>query len=90
MYLNQFHKEATERKIKGIAESKQSPMNSADTASHMKHNLELLTQKIAKDKFKYIPAQNFKESWTDKKLYKKYDSSEEEINFIESMIKPME
>jgi ribosomal protein L11 len=41
MYLNQFHKEATERKIKKIAKSKQSPMNSADAASYMKHNLEV-------------------------------------------------
>ena len=34
--------------------------------------------------------QNFTESWDDKKLYKKYGLSEDEIAFIESTIKPME
>lgn len=37
-YLNQFHREASERKIKKIAESKKSPMNSADAARYMKQN----------------------------------------------------
>ena len=34
--------------------------------------------------------QDFNESWTDEKLYKKYNLTQEEIDFIESMIKPME
>ena len=34
--------------------------------------------------------QNFSESWTDEELYAKYSLNEEEIAFIESMIKPME
>ncbi len=40
MYLNQFHKEAVERKMKKIAESKKSPMNSTDAAAYMKRNFE--------------------------------------------------
>jgi len=40
-FLNQFHKEATERKMRKIAESQQSPMSSADFANYMKRNLEL-------------------------------------------------
>lgn len=40
--------------------------------------------------YKYVPMQDFSESWTDAKLYKKYGLTKEEINFIESMIKPME
>ncbi len=40
-FLNQFHKEATERKMRKIAESKQSPMNSNDPANYMKRNLEM-------------------------------------------------
>ena len=40
-YLNQFHKEATERKMRKIAESQKSPMSSKDFAEYMKHNLEL-------------------------------------------------
>ena len=40
-YLNQFHKEATERKIRKIAESSRSPMNSEDAANYMKQNFEI-------------------------------------------------
>ena len=40
-FFNQFHKEVTERKMRKIAESKQSPMNSNDAANYMKRNLEL-------------------------------------------------
>ena len=40
-YLNQFHYEVTERKMRKIAESKQSPMNSVDAANYMKHNVEI-------------------------------------------------
>jgi hypothetical protein len=40
-YLNQFHTEATERKMRKIAASQQSPMNSNDFAQYMKRNVEL-------------------------------------------------
>ena len=40
-YLNQFHKEAVERKLRKIAESMKSPMNSIDAANYMKRNFEL-------------------------------------------------
>jgi site-specific DNA-methyltransferase (adenine-specific) len=49
----------------------------------------LLTQNIAKDKFCFVPMQNFDEEWTDEKLYKKYGLESEEIAFIESMVRPM-
>lgn len=39
-YLNQFHKQASERKMRKIAESKLSPMNSVDAANYMKRNVE--------------------------------------------------
>lgn len=39
--------------------------------------------------YSFVPLQDFNEEWTDEKLYKKYGLSEEEIAFIESMIKPM-
>jgi site-specific DNA-methyltransferase (adenine-specific) len=48
------------------------------------------SQDITKDRFYFVPIQNFAESWTDEKLYKKYDLTSEEITFIESMIRPME
>lgn len=59
----------------------------------------LLTQNIVRDKFRFVPLQDFtKESdidWSksveeiDAQLYAKYHLSDEEIAFIESMIKPM-
>lgn len=45
---------------------------------------------ITKDKFRFVPMQDFSKPWTDEELYKKYDLTNEEIGFIESMIKPME
>ena len=33
--------------------------------------------------------QDFSKPWTDKKLYVKYGLTDEEIAFIESMIRPM-
>ena len=45
---------------------------------------------ISKESFSMIPLQNFNEPWTDEKLYKKYGLAQEEIDFIESMIRPME
>ena len=34
--------------------------------------------------------QDFSHPWTDEMLYKKYSLTEDEIAFIESMIRPME
>lgn len=45
---------------------------------------------LSKEKFLFLPQQDFTCSWTDKKLYKKYSLTEEEIAFIESMVRPME
>lgn len=45
---------------------------------------------ISQESFSLIPLQDFTQSWTDEKLYKKYGLNKEEIDFIETMIKPME
>lgn len=37
-----------------------------------------------------VPMQDFSKPWTDEELYKKYNLTDEEIAFIESMIKPMD
>jgi len=50
----------------------------------------LLTQNITKSKFVFVPMQDFSKPWTDEELYKKYGLTNEEIAFIESMIRPME
>ena len=40
--------------------------------------------------YKCVPQQDFTKPWTDEELYKKYNLTSEEIEFIESMIKPMD
>ena len=48
------------------------------------------SQHALKKVYSLVPMQDFSKPWTDEELYKKYNLSEEEIKFIESMIKPME
>ena len=60
----------------------------------------LITQNIVRDKFKFVPIQNYKTNsdidWNqsipdiDRQLYTKYNLSDDEIAFIEKMIKPMD
>ena len=40
--------------------------------------------------YSYVPLQDFSHPWTDEMLYKKYGLTDDEIAFIESMIRPME
>ena len=40
--------------------------------------------------YDFVPIQDFEEPWTDDKLYKKYKIDQGEIEFIESMVRPME
>lgn len=49
-----------------------------------------ISQNISKKSYSLVPLQDFSRPWTDEELYKKYGLTEEEINFIESMIRPME
>lgn len=48
------------------------------------------TQNGPRQVYQFVPMQDFNEEWTDEKLYKKYNLTQEEIDFIESTIKPME
>ena len=48
------------------------------------------TQDAPSRVYSFVPIQDFDEAWIDKKLYAKYGLTEEEIAFIESMIRPME
>lgn len=45
---------------------------------------------ISRDKFAFVPIQDFSQKWDDNTLYEKYGLNEDEITLIESMIKPME
>ena len=40
--------------------------------------------------YSFVPLQDFSKPWTDEELYEKYGLTNEEIAFIESMIRPME
>lgn len=40
--------------------------------------------------FSLIPTQDFSKSWTDEELYKKYKLTQEEIDYIEDNIEPMD
>lgn len=48
------------------------------------------TQHATSKVYSFVPIQDFNESWTDEKLYKKYELTAEEIEFIELMVRPME
>ncbi len=48
------------------------------------------TQNAMKKVYSFVPIQDFSETWSDKKLYKKYGLTNDEIAFIDSMIRPMD
>lgn len=52
----------------------------------LKKNTQHATSRV----YSFVPVQNFDEEWDDEKLYKKYGLNEDEIAFIESMIRPMD
>lgn len=49
----------------------------------------LASMNMSKASYGFVPIQDFSKSWTDNELYEKYSLSNEEIAFIDSMIKPM-
>lgn len=57
---------------------------------HFMMGLKKITQDATKAVYQFVPMQDFSKSWTDDELYKKYNLTQEEIDFIESMIRPME
>lgn len=48
------------------------------------------TQNGPRGVYQFVPMQDFSKPWTDEELYKKYALTKGEINFIESMIRPMD
>lgn len=57
---------------------------------HFLLGLKKITQHTTSKTYAFIPIQDFSKPWTDEELYAKYNLTQDEINFIESMIKPME
>jgi hypothetical protein len=47
-------------------------------------------QDLARSTYSFVPLQDFSDAWTDEKLFKKYGLTDEEIAYIESLIRPME
>ncbi len=48
------------------------------------------SQDTTRKVYTFVPTQKWTRQWTDKDLYEKYDLSENEIAFIEKMVRPME
>lgn len=48
------------------------------------------TQDAMRGTYEFVPMQDFSKPWTDEELYQKYGLSEDEIAFIEKMVRPME
>ena len=72
-----------------------------DEANHCLHYLRcrftrflilqsMTSQDLSPERFQFVPLQDFTRPWTDADLYAKYGLTDDEIQFIESMIKPME
>jgi len=47
-------------------------------------------QDLARSAYSFVPIQDFSIAWTDERLYAKYGLTQEEIEYIENLIRPME
>jgi site-specific DNA-methyltransferase (adenine-specific) len=45
---------------------------------------------ITKESYQFVPVLDFKQSWTEQKLYKKYLFEDNDIQVIEKNIKPFD
>jgi site-specific DNA-methyltransferase (adenine-specific) len=52
-------------------------------------SLKKRTQNGPRHVYQFVPIQDFSKPWTDAKLYKKYKLTQDEIAYIEKMIRPM-
>ena len=50
----------------------------------------LASMNMSKSSYTFLPVQDLSKTWTDADLYAKYALTDEEISFIESMIRPMD
>ena len=51
--------------------------------------LGLPSQGTTRKVYTFVPKQEWTKQWTDEALYKKYGITEEEIAFIETLVRPM-
>lgn len=52
-------------------------------------SLRKITQDAIRSTYAWVPQQSWDRTWTDEELYKQYNLSKEQIDYIESVIKPM-
>jgi len=55
---------------------------------HIMLSLVKMTQNAMKKVYSLVPIQDFSKTWTDEELYKKYNLTKKEIDFIEGMVRP--
>ena len=55
---------------------------------HFLMGIKKVTQDATSKVYQFIPLQDFSKPWTDQELYTKYNLTQEEIDFIESMVRP--
>jgi site-specific DNA-methyltransferase (adenine-specific) len=53
-------------------------------------SLRKISQHATRSTYTWVPRQPWNRTWTDEVLYEKYRLTQDEIAFIESMIRPME
>lgn len=53
-------------------------------------SLRKITQHALRSTYTWVPQQSWDREWTDEALYKKYGLTEDEIEYVESVIKPMQ
>lgn len=52
-------------------------------------SLRKITQHALRSTYTWVPVQSWDQNWTDEALYEKYALTVEEINYIETVIRPM-
>lgn len=57
---------------------------------HLLLFLKKVSHHVTAKVYSFVPIQDFSKPWTDEELYQKYGLTDDEIAFIESMIRPME
>ena len=53
---------------------------------HFMFGLKKITQNTTSKSYEFVPMQDFSKPWTDEELYKKYELTQDEINYIESSV----
>jgi eco57I restriction endonuclease len=56
---------------------------------HFMLTLKKNTQHTTKKVYELVPMQDFSKPWTDKELYEKYQLTQAEIDYIESIVRPV-